>query len=190
MNGFFEHKNIHKYTWHQETRQLTSIIDYIMVKQNTEWKIEDVRAHRGVECGSDHYLVKSKMRIKYKRNSNINDSTPDLREKIKTIRYKTYLLKESSVKLLYQNRLKAILDDHTYVVNALTAAASEALGEENTRKKSDYDGWNRELEEQKNVNQKTYHKWICTKSPEDRTEYKKELATFKKLLNRELLRKE
>lgn len=41
------------------------------------------------------------------------------------------------------------------------------------------------MEEQKNVKQKAYHKWICTKSPEDRTEYKKELTTFKKLLNKE-----
>lgn len=31
-NGFFKHKNIHKYTWHQDTRQQRSIIDYAIIK--------------------------------------------------------------------------------------------------------------------------------------------------------------
>ena len=48
-NGFFEHKNIRKYTWTQETRKLRSIIDYV---KNRTTKIKNVRVHRGAECGT------------------------------------------------------------------------------------------------------------------------------------------
>jgi len=32
-NGYIKHKMIHKYTWEQHTRELKSVIDYIIVKQ-------------------------------------------------------------------------------------------------------------------------------------------------------------
>lgn len=35
MNEFFLHKNIHRYTWQQNTRQVRSVIDYTIVRQNT-----------------------------------------------------------------------------------------------------------------------------------------------------------
>jgi hypothetical protein len=31
-NGFYNHKNIHKYTWEQHTKNLKTIIDYIITK--------------------------------------------------------------------------------------------------------------------------------------------------------------
>lgn len=36
MNGFFPHKRIPQYTWTQSTRNLRSIIDYVIVRQNTK----------------------------------------------------------------------------------------------------------------------------------------------------------
>ncbi|XP_030766577.1 craniofacial development protein 2-like [Sitophilus oryzae] len=59
MNGFFPHRDIHKLTWTQPTRQLRSIIDYLIQRQNSKLKTIDVRAYRGAECGSDHHLVVS-----------------------------------------------------------------------------------------------------------------------------------
>jgi len=32
LNGYFNHKMIHQYTWHQDTQELRSIIDYIIVR--------------------------------------------------------------------------------------------------------------------------------------------------------------
>jgi hypothetical protein len=43
-NGFFNLKNIHKYTWEQNTKNLKTIIDYIITKQDLKLKIQDVRA--------------------------------------------------------------------------------------------------------------------------------------------------
>lgn len=90
MNGFFEHKDIHKYTWHQETKQLKSIIDYIVIKQNTKFKVDDVRVYRGAECGSDHFLVVSKLKILYRNNKSNGGNAEDTTEKVKTTRYKMY----------------------------------------------------------------------------------------------------
>ena len=42
MNGFFQHKEIHEYTWKQETRQMKFIIHYIIVKR---MKIHAFRLH-------------------------------------------------------------------------------------------------------------------------------------------------
>lgn len=36
MNGFFQHKAIYKFTWHQETKGLKSIIDYILLRRDTK----------------------------------------------------------------------------------------------------------------------------------------------------------
>lgn len=45
MNGFHQHRWIHKHTWTHITRNLSSIIDYTIVRQKTytTLKIHDVR---------------------------------------------------------------------------------------------------------------------------------------------------
>jgi len=60
-NGYFKHKMIHKYTWEQHTRNFKSIIDYIIVKQKSKFQIHGVRVQRGINCGSDHYVVRGKV---------------------------------------------------------------------------------------------------------------------------------
>jgi len=60
LNGYFKHKRIHQYTWHQVTQELRSIIDYIIARQNSGLEFQDVRVFRGMAVGSDHYLVMQK----------------------------------------------------------------------------------------------------------------------------------
>ena len=48
LNGYFKHKRIHQYTWHQDTKDLRSIIDYIITRQNSSLKFQDVRVFRGM----------------------------------------------------------------------------------------------------------------------------------------------
>jgi hypothetical protein len=38
-NGFLNHKNIHKNTWEQHAKNLKTIIDYIITKQDLKLKI-------------------------------------------------------------------------------------------------------------------------------------------------------
>jgi exonuclease III len=75
MNTFFQHKDVHKYTW--SVRGARSIIDYIICIQNTANLILDVRVYRGPELETDHYLVASLLRIPprwYKRKQQTRNS--------------------------------------------------------------------------------------------------------------------
>ncbi|XP_030752879.1 craniofacial development protein 2-like [Sitophilus oryzae] len=46
LNDFFQHHDIHKYTWIQHSRNLKSVINYVIVRQYTALKIQDVRVYR------------------------------------------------------------------------------------------------------------------------------------------------
>ena len=53
LNGYFQHKRIHQYTWHQDTQELRSVIDYIIARQTSGLKFQDVRVFRGMTVGSE-----------------------------------------------------------------------------------------------------------------------------------------
>ena len=76
LNGYFKHKKIHQYTWHQDTLELKSIIDYIIARQNSGLKFQDVRVFRGMTVGSDHYLVNAKILFSYGKNNANNQGKP------------------------------------------------------------------------------------------------------------------
>lgn len=52
-NGFLRHKDICMYTWHLISRNLK---DYIIIREKTGIVTRDVRAHRRVTCGLNHYI--------------------------------------------------------------------------------------------------------------------------------------
>ncbi|KAH1011032.1 hypothetical protein HUJ04_000474 [Dendroctonus ponderosae] len=59
LSGWCKHKDRHCFTWLQPTRNLKSISDYIIVKQQRKQrklKVNDVRAMKGLECDTDHSL--------------------------------------------------------------------------------------------------------------------------------------
>jgi hypothetical protein len=60
LNGYFKHKRIHQYSWHKDTQELRSVVDYVIAGQNSGLKFQDVRVFRGTTVGSDHYLEKKK----------------------------------------------------------------------------------------------------------------------------------
>lgn len=71
-----------------------------------------IHVYRGIECGSDHYIVKAKIYIPFnsaqKREININSSTVG---QIGNVRYNLNSLHDDSTKLLYQNRLDQKLNE-------------------------------------------------------------------------------
>ena len=48
LKGYFKHKRIHQYTWHQDTKELRCIIDYIIGRQSSGLKLHDIRVFRGM----------------------------------------------------------------------------------------------------------------------------------------------
>jgi hypothetical protein len=97
-NSFFEHRNIHRYTWTKKTKEIKSVI----TKQRSSAQVMDVRVFRGAEYGSDHYLVKGTIfwpwikggvRIKTRQNSiESREWKPD--------KFNIQLLQDESIKML------------------------------------------------------------------------------------------
>lgn len=65
-NTFFEHRHIHRYTWHrgEGEQEQKSLIDYAMMDSGLKGRILDSKAVRGMLTGSDHYTVLTKVRIR------------------------------------------------------------------------------------------------------------------------------
>ncbi|XP_072395381.1 uncharacterized protein [Diabrotica undecimpunctata] len=151
-NGYFKHRDIHKYTWHQDTRNIKSIIDYVITKQNTKLNIQDTRAYRGKECGSDHYNVRS------------------LQEYSTKILYQNRL----NEKLLEEYLTAETNQLYEHITDCIHHAAQEALGEETrtVHRSAGKITWNTQLKEQRNKKQEAYKRWLNTKNLEDKEIYK------------------
>ena len=61
---FFPHKDVHKLTWVSPGGRDKNQIDHIAI--NGKWKrsLQDVRARRGADIGSDHHLVTAIIKLK------------------------------------------------------------------------------------------------------------------------------
>jgi hypothetical protein len=158
LNGYFKHKMIHQYTWHQDTKDLRSIIDYIITRQNSGLKFQDVRVFRGLTVGSDHHLVNPKILFSYGRNS-ANESrenkTDDELELLQLPEYNIDSLRDESTSFLYKKRLDEKLEEsnfestgefYQHIVKCIYQAAKEALGEKILRSKTKANYyWNEEI---------------------------------------------
>ncbi|XP_044753786.1 craniofacial development protein 2-like [Coccinella septempunctata] len=143
QNGFYKHKEIHKFTWIQPTRGLKSIIDYVITKQNTELKIVDVRVQRAATCGSDHHLIRAKICIPYTHRIQTEDREHN--ENMEEVKLETYNVESfihESTQDLFKRRLDRKLDENletiedTYnnIISSLHETARETLGIKGRRK--------------------------------------------------------
>lgn len=183
-NGFFKHKLIHKYTWIQNTRNLKSIIDYVIVRQGTTLKINDVRVYRGALCDSDHYVVKAKIYFPWHQSrmqttNNQTITTTDATEEITYSKFNLGSLSDESTRTLFKWRLDRYLTDsddanaeelYQKIKIALQKSADEALGMI-TPQKSRKLWWNSEVENMIDEKKRKYIKWLTTKDQDDRQAY-------------------
>ena len=68
-NTFFQHKQIHRFTWCRaegSSREQKSLIDYVVLDESMRRWVQDARVVRGLFEGSDHRAVVVKMRVKMK----------------------------------------------------------------------------------------------------------------------------
>lgn len=113
-NGFCKHEPIHKFTWIQHTKNLKSIIDYIITRQHTELQVNDVRAYRGILCDSDHYFVRAKIFFPWHHDKSQTNHTQmekvvNKSDGINNKRWNLSNLQDDNIKQRYQTRLDEYL---------------------------------------------------------------------------------
>ena len=64
----FPNLDIHKVTWRSPDGRTTNQIDYVLVTGCMKSSILDTRVMRGADIYSDHYLVRTRIRLKLARN--------------------------------------------------------------------------------------------------------------------------
>ena len=65
--SMFQHKDIHKNTWKSPDGATTNQIDHVCISKRWATALQDVRAYRGADVGSDHMLLVAQVKLKLKR---------------------------------------------------------------------------------------------------------------------------
>lgn len=137
-NGFYKHKDIHRYTWTRNARNARTIINYFIRKQDSALSWNDVRVLRGVTYGSDHHLLRAKIVFPF-RKVRINEDCEGAgnMEAVEFLRYNLDSLTIGSTRRLYQNRLdKQLIETqgstftevYENIITSLHQAAKKAIG--------------------------------------------------------------
>ena len=88
MITWFQHKDIHKFTWECRGKNQKSIIDYFLVRKDMKGQLRDVKVVRGAEIGSDHYLVLMVIKLKVKVEKPIRSRVAGGSIRVKRLRNK------------------------------------------------------------------------------------------------------
>ena len=89
MNTFFQHREVHKYTWYRPSMDQKSLIDFCIVSSDLLSDVLDVGLKRGAELSTDHHLVVCSLRLlKPWPNKRSNRSSVTYRIKWEALEYK------------------------------------------------------------------------------------------------------
>ena len=63
INTFFQHREVHKYTWYRPSMDQKSLIDFCIVSLDLFSDVLDVRVKRSAELSTDHHQVVCSLRL-------------------------------------------------------------------------------------------------------------------------------
>ena len=126
---FFQHRNIHKYTWYQRGYETKSQIDHVIVRKSWLSSVFDTRVYRGADfCNTDHRLVVSEMRIRFPANKKPKRSLIDI-EKLKNLEIQSdYGCKIANRFGLLHDEVLSTEDEWTQLKEAVVLSATEVCG--------------------------------------------------------------
>ena len=96
-------------------KNIKKITDYIITKQVLKLKIQNVKAYRGPNCGTNHKLLVNKILFPY---TNTTTDTHEEKNNVKIVdkenKYNIESLQNESTNLLYQQRLNNKLNRNEF----------------------------------------------------------------------------
>ncbi|KAL3269318.1 hypothetical protein HHI36_008390 [Cryptolaemus montrouzieri] len=164
-----------------------------VVKQDSASKITDVRAMRRPECGTDHYLLLSKVYFPYRKSWKEHSIQQNNSKTYTHDQYNLEKLENDSIKFSYQlnmihDRLRNLQqqtpnDIYKELKVIIHEAAHEVLGEKPMKEKGSKatpPWWNNDLEKVVMKKKEAYSKWLSTKTVEEEISIKTLDVEFKK----------
>ncbi|EYC36369.1 hypothetical protein Y032_0903g2962 [Ancylostoma ceylanicum] len=77
-NSYFQHPRKHQLAWRNPMGHDSTVLDYVLISSRFMSSFKDVRAMRGPDCGSDHYLLRAVMQLRLKRTTSKSHPVPKL----------------------------------------------------------------------------------------------------------------
>ena len=125
----FSHKEVHKLTWRSPDRKTVNQIDHVMVNGRMRTSILETRVMRGADVYSDHYLLRTRIRLKLARVE---------KRKMTRVRFDVWKLQSKEIRRRYsievKNRFEALGDledpeeEHEKILEMYRDAAEKIIG--------------------------------------------------------------
>jgi len=115
---------------------------YIIVKQKSKFQIHDVRVQRGINCGSDHSVVRAKEYLPVRGRTSNTDKHDENYEKFTYLKYKLDSFQYENTQYLCKRRLDEKLtakeefglsEIYGNIIQSVHETVKEVLGEKHKR---------------------------------------------------------
>ncbi|KAL5254332.1 hypothetical protein ACHWQZ_G013943 [Mnemiopsis leidyi] len=133
----FQHRDIHKGTWLSPDGRTVTQIDHVCITTKWARSLLDVKSCRGADVGSDHYLVRGKLRVKFKAVEKIHAE----RKKIPAIENLRNQSKVEEFNLALHNRFSCLPVEEdleaqwSNIKKTIKEVSTEVLGERPCKRK-------------------------------------------------------
>ena len=118
----FPHRRHHKATWISPDHQTENQIDHVIIRQRWRTSLQDVRARRGADIGSDHHLVIAKLKVRLSARKR----QPNPRVRFNVGKFRNHDVKQDFKISLY-NRFEALQTTEENTVEDTWTAFKEAV---------------------------------------------------------------
>ena len=169
MNTFFQHREVHKYTWYRPSMDQKSLIDFCIVSSDLFSDVLDVRVKRGAELSTDHHLVVCSLRLsKPWPNKRSNRSSVTYRIKCEALEDKEVRKQFASSISSKFRQLPDVSEDiekeWLLFRSAIISSAAESCGRKRLRMAGDSEKrtpwWNQEVKEAIRAKKDAFKAWL------------------------------
>ena len=116
----FMNRDIHKTTWRLPDQRTVSQIDHVIINQKWRRSLQDVKANRGADIGSDHVLVVASVSLKIRKTK---------RGEERQQQFDTAMLKnsnrEKAFKLELKNRFNVLQEEQEMNIDSFNQVLTE-----------------------------------------------------------------